>query len=156
MGLARIETAAGAVDGTNKTFYVSAPYKVGSVQYFLNGILKVKEWDDGCIEISSLDREVELKEAPLPGDVIQFYFVDTSDATDEENIVVSAATGGLTISDATVLVAQLREASAAAPIRGVVAHSTVAGGVSTTAVSNAVTGTIRTTTTLTATIKDPC
>lgn len=156
MGTARIETGTGTIDGVNTVFFVSTPYKVGSVQYFLNGQLKVKEFDDGCVEISSLDREIHVKEAPLPGDVVQFYFIDTTDATDTEVITVGAVSGGLSINEATNLIAQIPANTAAAEIRGLVAHSTVNGGVGAVTVSNAISGTIQTTTTLTATIKGDC
>jgi hypothetical protein len=156
MATARIEIPTGEIDGVNTRFYVSTPYKVGSVQLFLNGQLKVKEYDDGCVEISSVDRCVDTKEPPLPGDTVQFYFVDTTEDSDAENIVVGGTTGSLTVAEATALIAQIPTVQPAAEVRGAVVGTALTAGVQTITVSNTVSGTITSGTPLIGVVKDHC
>lgn len=67
-----IELASGFVDGLNRDFYTSVSYVTGSIEVFLNGQAKRKDWADGWLEMGS--NHVRLKQAPAPGDVVQVYF----------------------------------------------------------------------------------
>ena len=67
-----IEVAFGPVDGANKQYTVSAMYVPGSLQVWLNGQLKRKDLIDGWVELGN--NKFEMKEPPLPGDVVQAWF----------------------------------------------------------------------------------
>jgi hypothetical protein len=67
-----IEVAMGPIDGVNKSFTVSAMYVPGSLQVWLNGLLLRKDYDDGWTEQGW--NKFKMKEAPIPGDVVQAYF----------------------------------------------------------------------------------
>ena len=67
-----IEAAMGPIDGVNTSFTVSAMYVPGSLQVWLNGQLKRKDFTDGWSEQGS--NKFKMNEAPLPGDVVQAYF----------------------------------------------------------------------------------
>lgn len=68
-----IEIGQGPVNGSNTIFSVSADYRAGSVVVLINGQLKVPENDDGLVELGG--RLIALKEAPLLGDVVQFFYM---------------------------------------------------------------------------------
>lgn len=73
MGLSCIiEPATGTVDGLNTVFQVSAPYVAGSVEVFLNGQAKRKDYDDGWLELGS--NKIKMKQPPEAGDVIQVFY----------------------------------------------------------------------------------
>jgi hypothetical protein len=72
LGQPYIEVAIGTPNGVTTVFGTSAPYMPGSVQVFVNGVLKRKDFDDGWIEYAS--QKIKLKEAPLEGDTIQVYY----------------------------------------------------------------------------------
>jgi hypothetical protein len=74
----RLETPIGAIDGVNRVFTVSEAYTPGSTNVFLNGQLKRADFGDGWAELSPAAGTVELAEAPLVGDVVQVYFLDTT------------------------------------------------------------------------------
>jgi hypothetical protein len=82
----RFEVAAGAIDGVNTTFTVSVAYTPSTTAVFLNGKLYRKDWDDGWIETNPALGVVDLKEAPVPGDVIQIFFTDTAAPSLEEEV----------------------------------------------------------------------
>lgn len=67
-----IETALGPVNGINTKFTTSVMYVPGSLQVWLNGLLKRRDFDDGWVELGS--NKFEMKEAPITGDVVQAYF----------------------------------------------------------------------------------
>lgn len=67
-----IESAAGPVNGFNTVFLSSVAYVPGSVQVWLNGLLKRRDYDDGWIELGS--NKIRLKEAPQVGDVVQVFY----------------------------------------------------------------------------------
>jgi hypothetical protein len=67
-----IEVAMGPIDGSNKSFTVSAMYVPGSLQIWLNGQLKRKDFTDGWTEQGS--NKFKMKEAPEAGDVVQAYY----------------------------------------------------------------------------------
>lgn len=73
----RIEIASGAVDGVNRIFSTPDPYISGTLQIFVNGQLKRKDFDDGFDELVPSSGTFELKEAPVVEDVVQAYFLDT-------------------------------------------------------------------------------
>ncbi len=87
------EVGLGIVDGANTTFFTSKPYQFGTVMYLLNGLLKVKEYDDGFVETDPLTGEIQLKEAPLTGDVVQFTYIVTS-ATDSHSPATATVHSG--------------------------------------------------------------
>lgn len=82
----RFESAFGLIDGVNTTFTVSVPYRAMSTAVFINGQLKKPTNSDGWIESSPGTGEVELLEAPLVGDQVQVFFIDTSPYTVEEQV----------------------------------------------------------------------
>ena len=85
----KFEEGIGTVDGVNVTFYTSVPYQAGTLSYFLNGQLKGKDDDDGWFETDPTTGRVDLKEAPLPGDVhepaddvVQFFYTPFGDVVE--------------------------------------------------------------------------
>lgn len=67
-----IEVAIGPVNGVNKQFTVSAQYLPGTLQVWLNGQLKRRDFVDGWVELGS--NKFEMKEPPEVGDVVQVWF----------------------------------------------------------------------------------
>ncbi len=76
MASARFEVVAGTIDGANRTFYTSLPYGPGTTALFLNGQLKRADYDDGWVESDPGIGKIVLEEAPLPGDVVQVFYLD--------------------------------------------------------------------------------
>ncbi|UCG53162.1 MAG: hypothetical protein JSW58_06310 [Candidatus Latescibacterota bacterium] len=62
----------GAVDGINQVYVVSYDYDLDSVNIYVNGRLKMREWDDGFWVIGP--RTVKLKEALLVGDSLEVEY----------------------------------------------------------------------------------
>lgn len=56
-------------DGVNTQFYTSQKYERGTVSLWVNGIRKIKDWDDGFDDPG--DTLIIMKEAPLLGDSLQ-------------------------------------------------------------------------------------
>lgn len=56
-------------DGVTTTFYTTQPFLPNSVSVWVNGMRRIKAWDDGFFEVPP--NQVELKEAPLEGDSVQ-------------------------------------------------------------------------------------
>lgn len=79
MGNPRFEVLSGVVDGTNTVFTSSAAYASGTSAVFLNGQLKVPTFQDGWAETDPATGTVTLDEAPRVGDVVQMFYLDTSD-----------------------------------------------------------------------------
>lgn len=69
----RIETPTGAVNGVNRTFFVTADYVPGTVRIFLNGQLKSPPLEDGHTELGG--RKINIKDAPRAGDVVRVYYI---------------------------------------------------------------------------------
>lgn len=69
----KIETLAGATNGTNKLFQTSSSYRPGSVQVFRNGLLGEHTLVDGWQELGN--KKILLNEAPPTGDVLQAYYI---------------------------------------------------------------------------------
>jgi hypothetical protein len=72
LGQPYIELAIGTPNGVETVFETSAPYMPGTVQVFVNGLLRRKDFADGWSEVGS--QKVKLTEAPLTGDTIQIYY----------------------------------------------------------------------------------
>jgi hypothetical protein len=72
MASAVIEGAKGAINGVNQQFATSAMYVPGSLQVWVNGLLKVKDAPDGWTELGS--NKFKMGVAPLVGAVVQVYF----------------------------------------------------------------------------------
>jgi hypothetical protein len=70
------EVPAGAVDGSNRIFYVSVDYKPGTPRVWLNGLLLVKYGEDGWTEMGG--RKLQLHEAPRLGDTVQVFYTPIS------------------------------------------------------------------------------
>ncbi len=68
------EVGLGAADGVNTVFFTSVPYAADTIDYRLNGQLKVRYYTDGFIETDPSTGEVQLNEAPQTGDVVQFTY----------------------------------------------------------------------------------
>lgn len=85
----RIEVAVGVINGVNRTFSTPDAYFPGTLQIFVNGQLKRKDFDDGFNELVSGAGTFELKEAPVVDDVIQAYYLDTS------TVIIGTAKGFL-------------------------------------------------------------
>lgn len=67
-----IEKAAGSVNGTNQQFKTSAAYLPGSLQVWVNGLLKRKGSSEGWTELGI--NKFQLNIAPVAGSVVQVYF----------------------------------------------------------------------------------
>lgn len=67
---ARLEIAAGSIDGSNRTFTVSTDYKPGSLVAILNGQSIVAV----ATEIDTLTFELPADCTPRPGDVVSAYY----------------------------------------------------------------------------------
>lgn len=80
------EVASGPVNGTNRTFAVSAAYEPGTTAVFLNGQLKKRDNADGWVETNPSGGFVVLDQAPSVGDVVQVFFtaLDSRKETEEE------------------------------------------------------------------------
>ena len=70
------EVPSGAVDGSNRIFYVSTDYKAGTPRVWLNGLLLVKYGADGWSEMGG--KKLQLHEAPHVGDTVQVYYTPIS------------------------------------------------------------------------------
>ena len=73
MPATKIEILYGVTDGTNLIFSTSMNYAPGSVNVFRNGILLVSSFDDGFIELGH--KRVQLKSAPVAGEIIQAFYL---------------------------------------------------------------------------------
>lgn len=82
MALPRFEVPLGAINGVNRVFNVSIPYKPGTTAVFLNGLLLRADYTDGWVESDPSTGEVTLNEPPrvtkITPDVVQVFFIDTS------------------------------------------------------------------------------
>ncbi len=72
MAKALLVVAQGTADGVNRNFTVGAPYVPGSTIVFLNGAALRKDYDNGWNELGG--DKINMKEAPMAGDVLQVYF----------------------------------------------------------------------------------
>lgn len=92
MALPRFEVALGVVDGVNVLFTTPTPYVAGSVAVFLNGQLKRADFMDGWVETSPSLGQVTLSMPPEPAafgnpdDVVQIFYLDTSDVLPETEV----------------------------------------------------------------------
>lgn|SRR4030042_5584135 len=64
--------AVGIIDGVNVDFDTTAPYVVGSVYAFLNGVLVQQSGDEGPIEMGGT--AVRMRVAPKLRDTLHFVF----------------------------------------------------------------------------------
>lgn len=83
----KFETASGAIDGLNTVFSVSSPYTVGTLAVLLNGQLKSADLEDGFSEASPPTGTFTMNEAPLPGDTVQAFYLDTEETPDKTRFV---------------------------------------------------------------------
>lgn len=72
MSFPTFEIPSGAVDGTNRIFYVSTDYRSGTPRVWLNGLLLVRFGQDGWAEMGG--KKLQLHEAPRTGDAVQVYY----------------------------------------------------------------------------------
>lgn len=70
-----LEAATGIVDGVNRVYTVR-PYVSGTLAVFLNGQLKRQPDADGWAETSPAGGSFTMAQAPLPGDVVQAFYMD--------------------------------------------------------------------------------
>jgi len=84
VGTPRFEVAAGVIDGVNTVFTVSGAYTPDTTAVFLNGIAQVMGYDDGWFETTYTTGVITLKEAPIPGDVVQVFYIYRSAAADAD------------------------------------------------------------------------
>ena len=73
MPKAFIEKLYGEVNGINQTFETAKNFIPGSVKVFVNGLVLEASMDDGWVELGV--NRVRMKIAPIPGDVLQAYFM---------------------------------------------------------------------------------
>jgi len=82
MPLPHFEVPSGAIDGVNRVFTVSQPYRPGTTAVFLNGLLLRADYPDGWDETDPSTGEVTLKEPPrvtkITPDVVQVFYIDLS------------------------------------------------------------------------------
>jgi len=74
----RVETALGAINGVNTSFFSLVPYTPGTTAVFLNGDLLEPLLDNGWLETSAALGLFTMKEAPRTGDVVRIYYLDTT------------------------------------------------------------------------------
>lgn len=68
-----IEKLSGSTNGVNLVFETPKDFVPGSVRVFVNGIVLVANMDDGWTELGT--KKVVMKIAPIPGDVLQAYYL---------------------------------------------------------------------------------
>jgi len=78
MAVPTFEVPTGAINGTNTVFITSVAYKAGSTAVFVNGLLRVGSDDDGWVETDSTTGTITLTTAPLTGDIVQVFYLDTT------------------------------------------------------------------------------
>jgi len=66
------DTLTGAIDGTNYAYGTSFDFNPDTVQVYVNGRLKIRDWDDGFVVIPP--RTVHLKEPLLAGDSLEVEY----------------------------------------------------------------------------------
>lgn len=66
------DTLQGVIDGVNTVYTTSYIYIAGTISVYVNGRLKVKDWDDGFIETPP--QSVTLKEPLLVGDSLEVEY----------------------------------------------------------------------------------
>lgn len=71
----RIADAVGLVDGLNKDFTTPTDFTPGTLEVFRNGVLLRRQDDDGWIETGV--NAFQLKEAPIPLELIRVFYTDT-------------------------------------------------------------------------------
>ena len=78
MGLSRIVTAIGAIDGVNTVFYAGEPYTAGFTRYIYNGRFHGPDTDPDFtfVETDPDTGEVTVSEPPLVDDTVQLFIVD--------------------------------------------------------------------------------
>lgn len=91
----KFEVAAGAIDGVNVVFTVSAPYVALSTAVFLNGQLKRRDFGDGWVETAPATGVVTLIEPPIDGDVVQIFYIDASPGASNDTVEVCPLVGKL-------------------------------------------------------------
>jgi hypothetical protein len=79
VGYPRFEIPAGVIDGSNRTYTVSAAYRVQSTAVFVNGQLQRADFADGWSEVNPEAGVLLLTEAPLEGDVLQVFFINSGE-----------------------------------------------------------------------------
>ena len=77
MPFPRLEVPAGVIDGVNVTFTTQFPYIAGTTAVFRNGQLRPATNIDGWLESSPSTGVFDMKEAPLTGDTIQIFYLDS-------------------------------------------------------------------------------
>lgn len=77
MAQPQFEVLAGTIDGVNTTFLTSVPYTPGTTAVFINGQLRRPDLDDGWLETDPPTGTLDFKIAPIVGDVVQAFFMDT-------------------------------------------------------------------------------
>jgi len=82
MPLPQFDVPTGVINGVNTVFTVSAAYTAGSARVFHNGLLRRVGDADGWTESNPATGEVTLTEAPITGDTVVIYYLDTSAAPD--------------------------------------------------------------------------
>lgn len=62
----------GVIDGVNYAYVCSFDFVPETVNVFVNGRLKIRDWDDGFVVI--LPRTIHMKEPLLPGDSLEVEY----------------------------------------------------------------------------------
>ena len=91
MPLPRFVVLSGAIDGINTAFSTGMPYVPGSFAGFTNGLLTKFDDLDGWTELDPAAGTVQWTTAPLAGDVVQGFFLDTVPAPLEIVCLLSAS-----------------------------------------------------------------
>ncbi len=78
MGLSRIVTAIGDIDGVNTVFYAGEPYTAGFTRYIYNGRFHGPDTDPdfSYTETDPDTGEITVSEPPLVDDTVQLFIVD--------------------------------------------------------------------------------
>jgi hypothetical protein len=77
MAQPQFEVLTGTIDGVNTTFTTSVPYTPTTTAVFVSGQLKRPDLDDGWLETDPTTGTIDFKIAPIVGDVLQAFYLDT-------------------------------------------------------------------------------
>lgn len=66
------DTLAGSIDGVNFAYTCSFDFNVDTVNVYVNGRLKIRDWDDGFVVVPP--RTVHMKEPLLTGDSLEIEY----------------------------------------------------------------------------------
>lgn len=64
----------GTINGTNVNFSTLTPYIADSLRVFVNGIMRVSQYDNGFLEADPSSGTFLMKKPPLPNDTLMTFY----------------------------------------------------------------------------------